>query len=109
MAELTEADAGGRRCWTVGLEATGPAGLLLEAVQHAAGLLLAWPLPDGARFSLSNSRSYAQWLYQQPGPQPSHQRMRGHRDRPPGTGDIAVAGLRRQMVTNGPGRDERRR
>jgi len=71
MAELTEADAGGTRCWTVGLEASGPAGLLLKAVQHAAGLLFAQPLPDGARFSLSNSRSYAQWLYQQPGLHPA--------------------------------------
>jgi hypothetical protein len=67
MAELTEADADGTRCWTVGLEASGPAGLLLEAVQHAAGLLFARPLPDGVRFSLGNSLSYAQWLYRQPG------------------------------------------
>ena len=64
MAELTEVTAGGTRCWTVGLEATGRAGLLLDAVQHAAGLLFARPLPDGVRFSLSNSRSYAQWLDQ---------------------------------------------
>jgi hypothetical protein len=67
MAELTEAGAGGLRWWTVGLEATGPAGLLLDAVQRAAGLLFASPLPAGTGFSLDNSRSYAQWLYHQPG------------------------------------------
>ncbi len=66
MAELTEADVDGTQCWTVGLEATGPAGLLLEAVQRAVGLLFDEPLPDGVRFSLGTSRSYAQWLYQQP-------------------------------------------
>jgi hypothetical protein len=52
------------------LEATGPAGLLLDAVQRAAGLLFASPLPAGAGFSLDNSRSYAQWLYHQPGAVP---------------------------------------
>ncbi len=67
MAELTEADADGTRFWTVGLEASGPADLQLKAVQHAADLLFARPLPDGVRFSLGNSRSYAQWLSRQPG------------------------------------------
>lgn len=43
-----------------------PAGLLLGAVKHAADLLFARPLPDGERFSLGNSLSYAQWLYRQP-------------------------------------------
>jgi hypothetical protein len=66
MAELTEADADGTRFWTVGLEASGPAGLLLKAVQHAADLLFARPLPDGVLFSLNNSRSYPQWLYRLP-------------------------------------------
>lgn len=65
MAELTEAEAGGQQWWTVGLEATGSAGLLRDAVQHAAGLLFASPLPAGAGFTLGNSRSYAQWLYDQ--------------------------------------------
>lgn len=62
-AELTEADADGRLMWTVGLEATGSAELLLDAVQHAVGLLFASPLPPEAGFSLDNSWSYAQWLY----------------------------------------------
>ena len=67
MAELTDADAGGRLMWTVGLEATGSAELLLDAVQHAVGLLFASPLPPEAGFSLDNSWSYAQWLYREPG------------------------------------------
>jgi len=67
MAELTDADAGGRLMWTVGLEATGSAELLLDAVQHAVGLLFASPLPPEAGFSLDNSWSYARWLYREPG------------------------------------------
>ena len=73
MAELTEADADGRLMWTVGLEATGSAELLLDAVQHAVGLLFASPPPPEAGFSLGNSCSYAQWLYREPvdGQEPS--------------------------------------
>ena len=67
MAELTEAAAGSTQCWTLCLEASGPANLLQEAVRHAADLLFARPLPDGVRLSLGNSQSYAQWLYRQTG------------------------------------------
>lgn len=63
-AELTEADAFGDAWWSVGLEATGPAGLLHGALQHAADLVFARPLPAGTGFSLENSQSYAQWLRQ---------------------------------------------
>src|SRR5260370_5276955 len=73
MAELTEADVGGRKWWTVGLEATGVAGLLIDAVRHAAALLFAAPLPAGAGLSLGNSQSYAHWLHQQPSPDPGQQ------------------------------------
>ncbi len=66
MAELTEACAYGRLMWTVGLEATGSAELLLDAVQHAVGLLFASPLPSEAGFRLDNSQSHAQWLYREP-------------------------------------------
>jgi len=51
----------------VGLEATGSAELLLDAVQHGVGLLFASPLPPEAGFSLDNSWSYARWLYREPG------------------------------------------
>ncbi len=62
--ELTEFDVRGDRWWTTGFEATGPLGLLGDALQHAAGLVFATPLPDGIEFGLDNSRSYAQWLSQ---------------------------------------------
>jgi hypothetical protein len=67
MAELTEADVGGRPMWTIGLEATGSADHLLGAIQHAVGRLFAAPLPSEARFGLGNSWSYVQWLYWQAG------------------------------------------
>jgi hypothetical protein len=50
------------------LEATGSAGLLRDALQYAADLVFAQPLPARAGLSLANSRSYAQWLSQPPGP-----------------------------------------
>src|SRR5690349_4864363 len=56
-AELTEAQASGRAWWSVGLEATGTPGLLRAALQHAAGLLFAGPLPAAATLNLDNSRS----------------------------------------------------
>jgi len=74
MAELTEADVGGRPMWTIGLEATGSAECLLDAIQHAVGRLFVSPLPSEARFGLGNSWSYIQWLYRQPSlgaPRPS--------------------------------------
>jgi hypothetical protein len=69
-AELTEAAATGRRWWTVGLEATGSAGLLLDAVQHAVSRLFESPLPAGTELGLDNSLSYAQWLHRQAAPEP---------------------------------------
>jgi hypothetical protein len=66
--ELTEFHVHGDPYWTVGFEATGPVDLLPDALQHAADLVLARPLPDGVEFILDNSRSYAQWLAQLPSP-----------------------------------------
>jgi len=66
MVELTEIQVRGQRGWSVGFEATGPAGLLRDALQHAAELVFATPLPPGVQFSLANSQSYAQWLGQRP-------------------------------------------
>jgi hypothetical protein len=65
LAELTDARIGGKQWWSVGLEATGSAGLLRAALQHAADLLFAQPLPLGGGLSLDISRSYAQWLHEQ--------------------------------------------
>jgi hypothetical protein len=66
--ELTEIHVRDRPWWSVGLEATGSAGLLRLALQHAAALAFAQPLPAGVVLSLDNSRSYAQWLNQRPSP-----------------------------------------
>ena len=66
MVELTEIQVRGHRGWSVGFEATGPAGLLRDALRHAAELVFALPLPSGVQLSLGNSRSYAQWLGQRP-------------------------------------------
>jgi len=68
MVELTEVHVHDQPWWSVGLEATGPAGLLRFALQHAADLAFAQPLPAGVALSLDNSRSYAQWLGQRPSP-----------------------------------------
>lgn len=65
--ELTEANVRGGSWWSVGFEATGSAGMLPGALQHAAALVFAQALPAGVEFSLVDSRSYAQWLSQRPG------------------------------------------
>lgn len=62
--ELTEVDVHGEPWWTMGFEATGSAGLLHSALEHAADQIFAQPLPPGVDFSLGNSRSYTQWLTQ---------------------------------------------
>jgi hypothetical protein len=65
--ELTEIRAGGQDWWTLGFEATGPAGLLRSALAAAAALVFAQVLPGGAEPGLDESRSYAQWLARPPG------------------------------------------
>jgi hypothetical protein len=66
--ELTQFHAHHHPWWTVGFEATGPAGLLRPSLQHAADMVFAQPLPAGIELGPDNSRSYAQWLSQRPGP-----------------------------------------
>ena len=66
MVELTEVYAYDQAWWSVGFEATGSAGLLRLALQHAADLVFTQPLPAGIALSLDNSRSYAQWLNARP-------------------------------------------
>jgi hypothetical protein len=65
-AELTQARLRGEPWWSVGFEATGPVGLLRGALEHAANVIFARPLPAGVEFSLDMSRSYTQWLTEQP-------------------------------------------
>jgi hypothetical protein len=62
--ELTEVHVRGEPWWSVGIEATGSASLLDDALGHAAKLVFAPPLPPGIWLSLEHSRSYAQWLGQ---------------------------------------------
>ena len=65
--ELTEIRIGGQDWWTLGFEATGPAGLLHSALQAAAALVFAQALPGGVEPGPEDSRSYAQWLGRSPG------------------------------------------
>jgi len=65
--ELTEIRAGGQDWWTLGFEATGPAGLLRSTLAAAAALVFARALPGGLQPGPDQSRSYAQWLARPPG------------------------------------------
>jgi hypothetical protein len=67
QVELTEVHTGGQHWWTLGFEATGPAHLLRSQLEATAELVFAQPLPGGVQPSQDHSRSYAQWLGQQPG------------------------------------------
>jgi hypothetical protein len=68
LVELTQAWVRAGSWWSLGFEATGSAGLLRAALQHAVDLMFAQALPPGTELSLDNSQSYAQWLSRQPGP-----------------------------------------
>jgi len=65
--ELTEVRTGGQDWWTLGFEATGPAGLLRSALQATAALVFAHALPGDVEPGPEQSRSYAEWLGQRPG------------------------------------------
>jgi hypothetical protein len=65
--ELTEIRTGGQDWWTLGFEATGPAGLLRSALAAAAALVFARALPSGVEPGPDESSSYAQWLGRPPG------------------------------------------
>jgi hypothetical protein len=65
--ELTEVRTAGQDWWTLGFEATGPAGLLRCALQATAALVFAQALPGSAEPGPDESRSYAEWLCQQSG------------------------------------------
>ena len=66
--ELTEIRSGGQAWWSLGFEATGPAGLLRSALQGSAGQVFAEALPGDAELGVSDCQSYAQWLgrYREP-------------------------------------------
>jgi hypothetical protein len=65
--ELTEVHTGGQHWWTLGFEATGPAGLLCSELQATAALVFAQALPGSVEPGPDESRSYAEWLSQRPG------------------------------------------
>jgi hypothetical protein len=60
--ELTQARLRGHPWWTIGLEATGPAGTLRTTLEAAAALVFAQPLPGRTVLGAASSCSYAQWL-----------------------------------------------
>jgi hypothetical protein len=60
--ELTEVRTPGQDWWTLGFEATGPAGLLRSALEATAALVFAQALPRGVEPGPDESRSYAEWL-----------------------------------------------
>ena len=60
--ELTEVHVCGQAWWTLGFEATGPAGLLRKELETTAALVFAQALPSGMHLGTDNSQSYAQWL-----------------------------------------------
>jgi hypothetical protein len=65
--ELTEVRVRGEPWWTLGFEATGPAGTLRHQLQAAAALVFADTPPAGVEFGTHDSRSYADWLCPRPG------------------------------------------
>ena len=64
--ELTEIRTRGQDWWTLGFEATGPAGLLRRELEATAALVFAHALPGRMEFGPDEARSYAEWLGQRP-------------------------------------------
>ena len=62
--ELTDVRTGGEAWWSLGFEATGPAGLLRGELEATAALVFAETLPGGVEPGTDDSRSYAEWLCQ---------------------------------------------
>jgi hypothetical protein len=60
--ELTQILVQGQPWWSLGFEATGPAGLLRAELEATAAAVFARALPGGAELGMSRCRSYAQWL-----------------------------------------------
>src|SRR5215469_304129 len=60
--ELTEIRARGEAWWSLGFEVSGPADLLRGELDGTAALVLAQPLPGGARLSRDTCSSYEDWL-----------------------------------------------
>jgi hypothetical protein len=65
--ELTEVFTPGQDWWTLGFEATGPEDALCSALQATAALVFAQAMPGSVEPGPDESRSYMEWLCQQPG------------------------------------------
>ncbi len=64
--ELAEIRMRGEAWWSLGFEATGPAGQLRGELTATAALVFAETLPGGVEPGTDDSRSYAEWLCQWP-------------------------------------------
>lgn len=64
--EITEIHLRDEVWWTLGFEATGPAGDLRRELEATAGVVFADAPPGGVEFGTENSRSYAEWLCRSP-------------------------------------------
>lgn len=60
--ELTQIRTRGQAWWTLGFEATGPAGALPGEFEAATALVFARPLPAGVELGIGDSMSFAHWL-----------------------------------------------
>ena len=60
--ELTEVRSGGENWWSLGFEATGPAGLLRNTLGDTAALMFAQAPPGDAELDMGHCQSYAEWL-----------------------------------------------
>jgi hypothetical protein len=60
--ELTEVRTHHGDWWSLGLEATGPAGLLRAGLEATAALVFTQVPPGGFELRLADSMSYAEWL-----------------------------------------------
>jgi hypothetical protein len=60
--ELTEIRMGGKAWWSLGFEATGPAGVLRPELEATTAFVFADAPPGGVEFGASSSKSYAEWL-----------------------------------------------
>lgn len=61
-AELTDVRVRGEAWWSLGLETTGPVGLLSGGLEATAALVFAQAVPGRVELGPDNSTSYAVWL-----------------------------------------------
>jgi hypothetical protein len=65
--ELTQVRTRGEDWWTLGFEATGPTALLRGQLEATAALVFAQAVPGSVEPGPDESRSFSEWLCQQPG------------------------------------------